>query len=70
MFINSLTNHFEDGRIVCNTQSIVGKGVLKFLLLNPAVHFKEIVEKARYVKNIISTKLFDFYINYNIYVII
>lgn len=58
MFINSLTNHSEDGRFVCTTQSIIGKGVLKFLLLNPAVHFKEIVEKARHVNNIISTKNF------------
>jgi len=46
-FIDSLTNHCEDGRIVCSRQSLVGKGVLKFLLLNPAVHFKEIVDKAR-----------------------
>ncbi|XP_050526879.1 putative ATP-dependent RNA helicase DDX11-like protein 8 isoform X2 [Daktulosphaira vitifoliae] len=48
-FIESLTNHCEDGRIVCSRQAFVGKGSLKFLLLNPAVHFKEIVEKARSV---------------------
>lgn len=48
-FIESLTNHCEDGRIVCSRQALVSKGVLKFLLLNPAVHFKEIVDKARYV---------------------
>lgn len=46
-FIESLTNSCEDGRIVCNRQSLVGKSVLKFLLLNPAIHFKEIVDKAR-----------------------
>jgi len=46
-FIESLTNYCEDGRIICTTQSFVSKGVLKFLLLNPAVHFKEIVDKAR-----------------------
>ncbi|XP_050438431.1 ATP-dependent DNA helicase DDX11 [Adelges cooleyi] len=48
-FIESLTNHCEDGRIVCSRQAFVGKGTLKFLLLNPAVHFKEIVDKARSV---------------------
>lgn len=46
-FIESLTNYCEDGRIICTTQTFVSKGVLKFLLLNPAVHFKEIVDKAR-----------------------
>jgi len=46
-FIESLTNHCEDGRIVCTRQAFVSKGVLKFLLLNPAVHFKDIVDKAR-----------------------
>ncbi|CAI6357961.1 unnamed protein product [Macrosiphum euphorbiae] len=48
-FIESLTNYCEDGRIICTTQAFVSKGVLKFLLLNPAVHFKEIVDKARSV---------------------
>lgn len=46
-FIESLTNSTEDGRILCTRQAFVSKGVLKFLLLNPAVHFKEIVDKAR-----------------------
>jgi len=48
-FIESLTNYCEDGRIICTTQAFVSKGVLKFLLLNPAVHFKEIVDKARLI---------------------
>lgn len=47
-FIESLTNHCEDGRIVCSRQTLVSKGLLKFLLLNPAIHFKEVVDKARY----------------------
>jgi len=46
-FIESLTNYCEDGRVISTTQAFVSKGVLKFLLLNPAVHFKEIVDKAR-----------------------
>jgi len=47
-FIESLTSRCEDGRIVCSRQTLVSKGVLKFLLLNPAIHFKEVVDKARY----------------------
>lgn len=47
-FIESLTNHCEDGRIICTRQSTVGRGSLKFLLLNPAAHFREIVKEARY----------------------
>lgn len=48
-FIESLMNHCKDGRIVCTRQVFVSKGTLKFLLLNPAVYFNEIVEKARLV---------------------
>lgn len=46
-FIESLTNHCEDGRIICCRQTTVGKGTLKFLLLNPASHFEDIVKEAR-----------------------
>ncbi|KAK7604095.1 hypothetical protein V9T40_004368 [Parthenolecanium corni] len=48
-FIESLTNHCEDGRIICTRQSTVGRGSLKFLLLNPAAHFQEIVKETRSV---------------------
>lgn len=47
-FIESLTNHCEDGRIICIRQPTVGRGSLKFLLLNPAAHFQEIVKETRY----------------------
>lgn len=50
-FIEALTNDCKDGRIVCTRQTLVSKGVLKFLLLNPATYFKEIVDKARFVIN-------------------
>lgn len=46
-FIESLTNYCEDGRIVCIRQTTVGRGTLKFLLLNPAAHFREIVQDTR-----------------------
>lgn len=46
-FLESLTNHCEDGRILCARQATVSRGVLKFLLLNPAAHFEEIVKEAR-----------------------
>lgn len=62
-FIEALTNHCEDGRIVCSRQAFVSKGVLKFLLLNPAVHFKEIVDKARLVYNCIVKKYMYIYKN-------
>lgn len=48
-FIESLTNHCEDGRIICSKQASVGRGSLKFLLLNPAAHFEDIVKEARLV---------------------
>jgi hypothetical protein len=47
-FIEALTNHCSDGRVVCSRQATVGRGSLKFLLLNPAAHFSSIVKEARY----------------------
>ncbi|KAJ9588736.1 hypothetical protein L9F63_017971 [Diploptera punctata] len=48
-FMEALTNHCSDGRVVCSRQSTVGRGSLKFLLLNPAAHFADIVKQARAV---------------------
>jgi len=46
-FMEALTNHCSDGRVVCSRQTTVGRGSLKFLLLNPATHFSSIVKEAR-----------------------
>ncbi|XP_067011549.2 ATP-dependent DNA helicase DDX11 isoform X2 [Anabrus simplex] len=48
-FMECLTNHSEDGRVLCARQATVGKGHLKYLLLNPAAHFSAIVKEARAV---------------------
>ncbi|PNF28755.1 ATP-dependent DNA helicase DDX11 [Cryptotermes secundus] len=48
-FMEALTNHCSDGRVVCNRQTTVGRGSLKFLLLNPAAHFSSIIKEARAV---------------------
>jgi hypothetical protein len=50
-FMEALTNHCSDGRVVCSRQATVGRGSLKFLLLNPAAHFSNIVKEARYPKS-------------------
>ncbi|GFS04447.1 ATP-dependent DNA helicase chl1 [Elysia marginata] len=48
-FLDALTNADQNGRIVINKQTKVGQSSLKFLMLNPAVHFVSILEKARSV---------------------
>lgn len=54
-FIESLTYSSQDGRILCTRSTLVNKGILKFVALNPAIHFKEIVDKARFVITLIKT---------------
>ncbi|CAH3126080.1 unnamed protein product [Pocillopora meandrina] len=48
-FLEALTNADKDGRIVVNKQERPSNSSLKFLLLNPAVHFTTIVKEARAV---------------------
>ncbi|NXQ59139.1 DDX11 helicase, partial [Anthoscopus minutus] len=48
-FLSALTNANQDGRIILNRQGTVGQSSLKFLLLNPAVHFAKVVEECRAV---------------------
>nr|XP_033807933.1 ATP-dependent DNA helicase DDX11 isoform X2 [Geotrypetes seraphini] len=48
-FISALTNANQDGRVILNRQGTVGQSTLKFLLLNPAVHFAEVVKECRSV---------------------
>uniref|UniRef100_A0A8C3B151 ATP-dependent DNA helicase DDX11 n=1 Tax=Cairina moschata TaxID=8855 RepID=A0A8C3B151_CAIMO len=48
-FLSALTNANEDGRVILNRQGTVGQSSLKFLLLNPAVHFDKVVKECRAV---------------------
>ncbi|CAH1785016.1 unnamed protein product [Owenia fusiformis] len=48
-FLMALTNLNKDGRIVLTKQDLLSRCCLKFLLLNPAVHFADIVADARAV---------------------
>lgn len=52
-FMETLTNSCEDGRILLKRGLTVGKGVLKFLLLNPAAHFRDIVLQSRFVNPLV-----------------
>ncbi|XP_059833719.1 ATP-dependent DNA helicase DDX11 [Hypanus sabinus] len=48
-FLFALTSTNKDGRVVIQKQGTVSQSSLKFLLLNPAVHFAEIVKESRAV---------------------
>ncbi|CAG2185902.1 CHL1 [Mytilus edulis] len=48
-FLDALTNADKDGRIVVNKQPLVSQSSMKFLLLNPAVHFTDIVKNVKSV---------------------
>ncbi|NWR49880.1 DDX11 helicase, partial [Regulus satrapa] len=48
-FLSALTNANQDGRVILNKQGTVGQSSLKFLLLNPAVHFAKVVQECRAV---------------------
>ncbi|XP_014785658.1 ATP-dependent DNA helicase DDX11 [Octopus bimaculoides] len=48
-FLKALTNADKDGRIVLNRKNLLSVSSIKFLLLNPAVEFKCIVNEARAV---------------------
>ncbi|XP_038029387.2 ATP-dependent DNA helicase DDX11 isoform X1 [Anas platyrhynchos] len=48
-FLSALTNANEDGRVILNRQGTVAQSSLKFLLLNPAVHFAKVVKECRAV---------------------
>ncbi|XP_043943552.1 ATP-dependent DNA helicase DDX11 [Protopterus annectens] len=48
-FLFALTSSNKDGRVVINRQGAVGQSSLKFLLLNPAVHFAEVLKECRSV---------------------
>uniref|UniRef100_A0A8C3XSW9 ATP-dependent DNA helicase DDX11 n=1 Tax=Chelydra serpentina TaxID=8475 RepID=A0A8C3XSW9_CHESE len=46
-FLSALTNANQDGRVILNRQGTVAQSSLKFLLLNPAVHFAKVLKECR-----------------------
>lgn len=49
-FLESLTYTYDDGRILVQKTENKSESKLQFLLLNPAIHFAEIVKDARSVR--------------------
>eukprot|EP00111_Clytia_hemisphaerica_P008661 TCONS_00025337-protein len=45
--LSALTNYDKDGRILITKSATASKSGLKFLLLNPAVHFAEVIEECK-----------------------
>ncbi|KAE8613577.1 hypothetical protein XENTR_v10007766 [Xenopus tropicalis] len=48
-FLSALTNANQDGRVILHMQGTVAQSSLKFLMLNPAVHFAEVLKECRSV---------------------
>ncbi|KAM4678236.1 LOW QUALITY PROTEIN: ATP-dependent DNA helicase DDX11 [Discoglossus pictus] len=48
-FLSALTNANKDGRVILQLQGTVAQSSLKFLMLNPAVHFAEVLKECRSV---------------------
>ncbi|XP_019689913.1 ATP-dependent DNA helicase DDX11 isoform X2 [Felis catus] len=48
-FLAALTTANQDGRVILNRQGSLSLSSLKFLLLNPAVHFAQVVKECRAV---------------------
>ncbi|XP_066489292.1 ATP-dependent DNA helicase DDX11 [Tiliqua scincoides] len=48
-FLAALTNANQDGRVILTKQGTVAQSSLKFLLLNPAVHFAKVLKECRAV---------------------
>ncbi|CAL8358727.1 unnamed protein product [Lota lota] len=48
-FLMSLTNSNKDGRVVVHRQGTLSESSVKFLLLNPAVHFAQVLTECRAV---------------------
>uniref|UniRef100_A0A8C0JC54 ATP-dependent DNA helicase DDX11 n=1 Tax=Chelonoidis abingdonii TaxID=106734 RepID=A0A8C0JC54_CHEAB len=46
-FLSALTSANQDGRVILNRQGTVAQSSLKFLLLNPAVHFAKVLKECR-----------------------
>uniref|UniRef100_A0A8C5M8L4 ATP-dependent DNA helicase DDX11 n=1 Tax=Leptobrachium leishanense TaxID=445787 RepID=A0A8C5M8L4_9ANUR len=48
-FLSALTNTNQDGRVIIQQQGTVAQSSLKFLMLNPAVHFADVLKECRSV---------------------
>ncbi|KAF7224528.1 ATP-dependent DNA helicase DDX11 [Nothobranchius furzeri] len=48
-FFSALTNSNTDGRVVVQRQGMLSESSIKFLLLNPAVHFAQVLKECRAV---------------------
>ncbi|XP_061274228.1 ATP-dependent DNA helicase DDX11 isoform X2 [Bos javanicus] len=48
-FLEALTTANQDGRVILSRQGSLSQSSLKFLLLNPAVHFTQVVKECRAV---------------------
>uniref|UniRef100_A0A8C2V5Z1 DEAD/H-box helicase 11 n=1 Tax=Chinchilla lanigera TaxID=34839 RepID=A0A8C2V5Z1_CHILA len=48
-FLAALTTASQDGRVILSRQGSLSQSSLKFLLLNPAVHFAQVVKECRAV---------------------
>uniref|UniRef100_A0A670JGZ7 ATP-dependent DNA helicase DDX11 n=2 Tax=Podarcis muralis TaxID=64176 RepID=A0A670JGZ7_PODMU len=48
-FLAALTNANQDGRVILTRQGTLAQSSLKFLLLNPAVHFAQVLKECRAV---------------------
>ncbi|KAJ6660048.1 hypothetical protein lerEdw1_018246 [Lerista edwardsae] len=48
-FLAALTNANQDGRVILTRQGTLAQSSLKFLLLNPAVHFAKVLKECRAV---------------------
>nr|XP_019934498.1 PREDICTED: ATP-dependent DNA helicase DDX11-like isoform X3 [Paralichthys olivaceus] len=48
-FFKALTNSNTDGRVVVHRQGTLSENSVKFLLLNPAVHFSQVLKECRAV---------------------
>ncbi|XP_073506396.1 ATP-dependent DNA helicase DDX11 [Phyllobates terribilis] len=48
-FLSALTNANQDGRVLVQLEGSVARSRLKFLMLNPAVHFAEVLQDCRSV---------------------
>ncbi|KAK6975607.1 ATP-dependent RNA helicase DDX11 [Biomphalaria glabrata] len=48
-FLEALTNADKDGRIVTHKEAVLSQSTLKFIMLNPAVHFISVLKEAKAV---------------------